>query len=519
MRTLSERSTACCLLLLAALWLCGRRGDRSADPGQEPAPHTPFELPFEVTDAVFDAQRRGMLDASSLANRRVYFVDLATGLVDREFGFDWMPERLTLSPDGSRLFVALLYPSPRPVFVRRARGLHRELRPRTAGEGSGVLDSEDPFDLAATMHGQIVVNWLGEWGHLRSFDAATGALLEPVSSVYEGVNIALHPSGSAVYATNNLCQASLERFDLNNNERALTRPGFVGFPLRDLLRHRGPLRQPARRRPGELGGDVVTAAGGGAERRSPLPSCSRATSKPSPSIRSGTRSSRETVRASGHHNLTSFEPIGTAAIGGEIAFLGVEGLRVLALLREPNETRLVEIRNPGAAGRQRHTSPRLRRDRPAYRPATRRSRTSRSTLPTARTSRAPCGFAGTWATTAWWTPSTDDPTLVRRFSTAGSREIRLRVKDTLGNIDERVVSVDVAFEADPVEAGRSHRSFVLPFVASHAVFDPVRPYVYVSSKDRVSLFFVNIATGLIERTFHFRRDAGADGAHARRRAA
>lgn len=500
MRTLSERSTACCLLLLAALWLAAAEATALADPGQEPAPHTPFELPFEVTDAVFDAQR-GMLYASSLANRRIYFVDLATGRVVREFGFDWMPERLTLSPDGSRLFVALLTRAHDTYWFGENEGYIASFDLALQVKDREFRISEDPFDLAATAHGQIVVSsGSGQWGHLRTFDAATGALLSSVSSVYEGVNVALHPSGSAVYATNNLCQASLERFDVSTSG-VLTRPG-VGFPLRTYCGIGDVFVSPLGDALVSWAGDVVTAAGGGADDLLPL-----AELLPSYVEAVAFDPERNTLFTGngpslGYHNLTSFEPIGTAAIGGEIAFLGVEGLRVLALLREPNETRLVEIPHPAPQGGS-DTRPLASVE---IAPAAGHTTLTGITFDASDSTDLEGPVRFRWDVGddgVWDTEYSDDPTLVRRFSTAGSREIRLRVKDTLGNIDERVVSVDVAFAADPGEAGEAHPSFVLPFVASHAVFDPVRPYVYVSSKERRALFFVSIATGLIERTFHF----------------
>jgi hypothetical protein len=96
-----------------------------------------------------------------------------------------------------------------------------------------------------------------------------------------------------------------------------------------------------------------------------------------------------------------------------------------------------------------------------------------------------------------------NPVHVHRFSIAGSKLVRLQVKDTAGNVDAREVALDVAFEPDPGAPGESHARFALPFEATDVVFDPRRPYAYATSKARKSLYFVNLDTGFIERAFAF----------------
>jgi len=84
-----------------------RRGAGRRSAGRCPLAGPPISLPFHVTDTAFDPVRPYVY-VSDKAGKKVDFVNLTTGVVDREFTFNLMPESLALTPDGSRLFVALL---------------------------------------------------------------------------------------------------------------------------------------------------------------------------------------------------------------------------------------------------------------------------------------------------------------------------------------------------------------------------------------------------------------------------
>jgi hypothetical protein len=95
------------------------------------------------------------------------------------------------------------------------------------------------------------------------------------------------------------------------------------------------------------------------------------------------------------------------------------------------------------------------------------------------------------------------PTLTHRFNTAGTKSVRLQVRDHLALVADAVETFDVAFAPDPGTAGPEHPAFDLPFQITDAVFDPARPYLYVSRKADRKVDVVNLLTGLIEREYSF----------------
>ncbi len=169
------------LLFLLLFFTAGAAAQ--VDVGEAPAPHPPFELPFEATDVVFDAQR-GMLYASSKQDKRVYFVNLETGLVEKQFSFEWMPEHMTLTPDGSRLFVALLtrehgsswFNGDSPEGYIASFDLERQVKDRQ------FRVSGSPFELVAKSNGHLIVS-AGSYQHPFTdvLDGGTGTFL---SSTY-----------------------------------------------------------------------------------------------------------------------------------------------------------------------------------------------------------------------------------------------------------------------------------------------------------------------------------------------
>jgi len=90
-----------------------------------------------------------------------------------------------------------------------------------------------------------------------------------------------------------------------------------------------------------------------------------------------------------------------------------------------------------------------------------------------------------------------------RFTTAGTRVVRMQVQDSQGLLAQTSHSVGVIYDPDPGIPGPVHTAFDLPFTVTDAAFDPVRPYLYVTDKAGKKVSFVNLATGMIDRQFLF----------------
>ncbi len=160
------------------------------------APPVPFELPFAAADVAFDPLRP-YLYASDKAARKVYFVNLSTGLVEKEFSFELMPEALTITPDGSRLFVALLTREHSCCWWDEDghEGYIASFDLETQVKDRQFHIVEDPFDLLATSDGHLVVaSGSGQNTFVRVFDAQTGALTGSADA-RQRTRLTLHPSG------------------------------------------------------------------------------------------------------------------------------------------------------------------------------------------------------------------------------------------------------------------------------------------------------------------------------------
>src|SRR5207249_4577118 len=155
------------------------------DPGTPGSPYPPFHLPFAATDVVFDPVRPYMY-VSLKAGRKIYFVNRLTGFIERDFSFAHMPESLTLSPDGSRLFVALLTREHSDYWYDPHEGWIASFDLQSQQMDRVFHITEDPFDLAATTDGHLVVtSGSGQWSFIKVFDAVSGQETGAVSGTQE----------------------------------------------------------------------------------------------------------------------------------------------------------------------------------------------------------------------------------------------------------------------------------------------------------------------------------------------
>ena len=121
---------------------------------------------------------------------------------------------MALTPDGSRLFVALLTrahgSAPNPDGYVASFDLATQVKDRE----SHIAD--DPYDLIATSNARLVVSsGSGSTGSVRVLDAATGQQLGVVGNVDVRLRLTLHPSEGKLYAANtNSNPSDIRRFDL-----------------------------------------------------------------------------------------------------------------------------------------------------------------------------------------------------------------------------------------------------------------------------------------------------------------
>jgi hypothetical protein len=163
-------------------------------------PQTRLTLPFDVTDAVFDPIRPYVY-VSDMANKKVHFINLVAGSIEKSFDVSFPPEAVALNPNASTLFVALL---TRPHSSSWPDGFHEAYIARFDLElqikETEFHITEDPYDMVATSDEFLVVSsGSGDGHYLRVFYARDGMETGKSWGATISSRLALHPSESVVY--------------------------------------------------------------------------------------------------------------------------------------------------------------------------------------------------------------------------------------------------------------------------------------------------------------------------------
>jgi hypothetical protein len=178
-----------------------------------------FTLSYEVTDAVFDAARNRVY-VSSKTNKYVKFIDLANGSVDATITFAFMPERMEMSPDGTKLYVALLTREHDYYWFdsEGQEGYIAEIDLNSGVKNREIHINSDPYDLVITSTGQFVVSsGSGQWTKIRSYSLTTGAEIGN-AIIYNRTRLVLHPNESSIYAADTgVSPSDIEKFNLTSS--------------------------------------------------------------------------------------------------------------------------------------------------------------------------------------------------------------------------------------------------------------------------------------------------------------
>ncbi len=181
----------------------------------------PFELQFDVMATKVDTPRSKAYFTAKDA-RRLYVVDLVTGVTEKYFEFDHMPERMAMSPDGRKLYVALLVQEHSSYWWEEDQsGFIAVLDLDQQAWVDTLSINTDPYDLVVTSSGKLVVSsGSGQWTDIYAYDAQTGAVLGQ-AGIRQQSRLSLHPSENWVIAADtDLSPSDIEKFDI-------TGPGIV----------------------------------------------------------------------------------------------------------------------------------------------------------------------------------------------------------------------------------------------------------------------------------------------------
>ena len=101
------------------------------------------------------------------------------------------------------------------------------------------------------------------------------------------------------------------------------------------------------------------------------------------------------------------------------------------------------------------------------------------------------------------TAFTNSPTAAQRFMVAGTKTTAVQLKDRYGAVSTGTQTFVVTHQDDPGLPGGGNPLFEVQFAAADVVFDPVRPFAYISGYANKTLVVLNLTNGLIERQFNF----------------
>ena len=474
------------------------------DPGTPGPTHDPFILPYAVTDAVFDPVRPYLYVSSKYENK-VYFVNIDTGLTERQFEFEHMTESLTITPDGACLYVALLYREHSSYWFDGHVGEIGCFDLTRGVKENQFVINEDPFDLVATSNGQIVVSsGSGQWDDIRVYDVDDGTLLGS-APIRQLSRLSLHPAEKIVYAADtDISPSDIERFDL------LTSGGISAAG--DSPYH-GDYRMSGNLWVSPLGDELVTRGGDVFTAGMPIASDMRyiASMAPVGSLIGALcydTTSRVIFTGEGtalrYYSMDNYLSVGEYAVDLPVGAVSVRDTTVAMLLRGTGMAEIQLVPHPFPGGMN-NTAPVA--DFTVDPPEGTTLTDFVFNASTSYDEQDPLSeLEFRWDVNGdglWDTAYSSSPVLVKRYDIASTYNVKLEVRDTMGWVDDAEAEVIVAFQVDNGSAGPVHDPFVLPYTATDVAFDPVRPYAYVSSKYQNKVYFVNLETGLTERQFDF----------------
>ena len=467
------------------------------DPGTLVTDSVAYQLDFNATDMEVDLARNKAYISDKSA-RRLYVVDLLTGLTERYFEFEQMPERLTITPDGSRLYLALLVQEHSSYWWDEDQyGYVAEFDLELQSYVNSLLVSIDPYDLVATDGGKLVVSsGSGQWTYIHAYDTSSGSLLGS-STIRQESRLSLHPSQNAVFAADTDSSPSdIEKFDISGSGIS----SLGDSPYHGSHRMRGNVWATP-------DGSYVVTRGGDLFRASDMEFVAELTDYNiliEQLFFDVTENMAFTLLSDGtvqYFNMTSWLPVGEVTVAADTQFIAAVGSSVFTVVESGVSSQLNETVHP-CVGCGTNSAPTA----------------SFSLTPDAGTTADDFTFDASASMDAedgsslryrwdvdgdgkWDGGFSTTATLEHRFLLSGSVTVRLQVVDSAGDTATAQQQISVAQGTDLGTAVSDGTAYELDFAITDQVADPVRDKAYFSDKAAQRLYVVNLTSGLTERYF------------------
>lgn len=480
---------------------------QAVDPGTPGGDNPAFEIPFAPADLVHDV-RRHRLYATDMGGKRLVFFNFTNGFIEREFHFDFMPESIAITPNGSRLYVALLTRPHGSYYFDTHRGYIAEFDLATGVKTREVEVALDPGDIVANDFGILVIaDGSDQSTVLATVRASTGQIISTVG-IYQGARLELHPNQAAAYAGDvGLSPSDFRRIGFDPVSGVHT--GFWesiyhgDYPLGGQ-----PYLTPDGGKVVSRGGTVVTSSSTQADDL-----------KFSRSLEGGSftdlafdPTNRAIFTVATDYFRTS--PSLLNYFGDSLELVSTETLsnvvdrvfatpQLLYLVSFQSGRAVVTARPNPAEGATTNQPPSAAF---AWAPTNPTTLTHIEFDATGSTDESPFLLTFRWdweADGEWDTPFTNAPMQMYRYNMAGTKTVRLQVKDRNGSVALVEHSINVAIASDPGNPVAGGVAFELQFAPADVEFDPVRPHLYATDYDGRRLLRVNTTNGFAEREFYF----------------
>jgi sugar lactone lactonase YvrE len=193
---------------------------QGVDAGVTPSEHDPWVLPFATADVAFDPVRP-RLWLSDATQGAVVRLDLETGRMEKRWDFPHPVESLAVTPDGRRLYAAVLVHPHDPYWFDQT-GYIAEFDLEMDALLRVFSINLDPGDLAATDNGLLLVAGAsGQWTYVQAHTVATGAMVGQ-TPMYNGATLRLAPSQQMLFAGAVWNTPRVQRLGFNANTGALS---------------------------------------------------------------------------------------------------------------------------------------------------------------------------------------------------------------------------------------------------------------------------------------------------------
>ncbi len=469
----------------------------------EPGPsHAPFAFDFEAHDAVFESSRPRayLLDQEG---RTLSVVNSQTGLVERRFAFSGRPRGLSLSPDGSKLTVLIDVLDP-PGSIYHGTVVQSQLAVFDTAAVLKIAHYQLPYIAYAHATGQRWAAVGGESQMLHIVELASGQELSSALLTTSIDTLALHPSERAIYTTMYGTNARVLSVDeegiaqpANGPEPTLLGEPSVSADGRFLFSKSSYAYQigddPARDI--TLLTDCWDCAEGSIYYSAIVPDSVH-----------GTIVTLENGRIV-YRNLQTYLAIGSDPIvtsGTWPRFLGLSGDKVLVVATLTWSRSELIVRDHAAPGAASNTAPAARLE---ISPAADGSTQTPFRLDASLSDDPEDGAASLlfrWDADGdgrWDGPFASTAVVELRYPFAGTRTVRVQVRDRLGLFSETSATVQVQLEPDPGTPFGNHVPYELPFNPVDVAFDSGRSVLWIAEEAGRRVLAMNLDTGLVERQY------------------